>query len=59
MIIGERNNGMIDRLSISGVTTGIIILSKFLASFILALLQFTFIIVFTSIVFNNYWEFLF
>jgi ABC-type multidrug transport system permease subunit len=55
MIVTERSMGITRRLAASPVKMRQIVLSKFIVSFILSLLQFLIIIVFTSVVFNNYW----
>lgn len=55
MIVSERSMGITRRLEASPVKMRQIVLSKFIVSFILALIQFLIIIVFTSVVFNNYW----
>jgi ABC-2 type transport system permease protein len=55
MFVEEKYTGMIDRLQIQGISPINIILSKFIVSFILSIMQFVSIIAFTTIAFKNYW----
>ncbi len=55
MLVTERTMGMTLRLKASPVRMWQVILSKFLVSMILSLVQFGAIIIMTSAVFKNYW----
>lgn len=55
MIVSERSVGITRRLMSTPVKMRHIILSKFLVSIILSIIQFAIIIILTSFVFKNYW----
>jgi ABC-type multidrug transport system permease subunit len=55
MLVQERTLGISRRLSAAPVKSWQVILSKLIVSLILSALQFTLIIILTSIVFSNYW----
>lgn len=55
MLVTERRMGLTRRIAASPVKMWQIILSKFMVSLLLSLIQFSIIIVLTSKVFGNYW----
>lgn len=55
MLVTERSEGITRRLSASPVRMWKVLLSKLLVSAMLLVLQFSSIIVITSVLFNNYW----
>lgn len=55
MLVTERGEGITRRLSASPVRMWKVVLSKLLVSAMLLVLQFSIIIVITSVLFNNYW----
>lgn len=55
MLVSERSQGIIKRLATTRVRFWKIILSKFLVSVLLSTIQFSIIIILTSVVFKNYW----
>ncbi|MCX7711761.1 MAG: ABC transporter permease [Clostridia bacterium] len=55
MLVSERNQGITRRLSAAPVKTWQVILSKFLISLILSILQFITIVLLTSMMFKSYW----
>lgn len=55
MIVSERSYGITRRLMSTPVKMRHIILSKFLVSIILSIIQFAIIIILTSFIFKNYW----
>lgn len=55
MLVTERSYGLTRRLNATAVGTWQIILSKFLAALVLSAIQFSVVVILTSIVFNNYW----
>lgn len=55
MLVTERSMGITRRISASPVKMWQVVLSKFLVSLILSVIQFAVIIALTSIIFKNYW----
>lgn len=55
MLVTERSEGVMRRLSASPVKAWMVVLSKLLVSALLLILQFGVIIVLSSILFKNYW----
>lgn len=55
MLVTERCYGLTKRLNATAVRTWHIVLSKFLVSLFLSIIQFSIIIALTSAVFKNYW----
>jgi ABC-2 type transport system permease protein len=56
MLVNERLCGITKRLISASVKMRYIILSKFIVTFLVALLQFSVFILLTSVIFNNYWN---